>query len=291
MPNGKGLSLFLIDGEPSGRIACELFNWTGKAFKIPRTRLKDSSDRSEMHKAGVYLLLGRDESDPNRHVVYVGEAEAVYSRLIQHLEKDFWNDVVAFISKDENLNKAHIKFLEFEVFNKISRAGRARLENRNTPNQPSISELEQAVMGEFFNNLQLVVSTLGYRVFEPLTQVDAVRPGGQSPAFAEDEYFTNGPRGADARAVMTDEGLVVLEGSRVATDTVPSAAPWIIDLRERLFDSGILNEINGQPVFTRDYLASSPSAAAAAILGRSSNGLAEWKDGHGRTLKENQERP
>jgi hypothetical protein len=61
MPPGRAISLFLIDGVPEGRVSCELFNWTGKAYKIPRRMLKESADRSALLKAGVYFLFGRDE--------------------------------------------------------------------------------------------------------------------------------------------------------------------------------------------------------------------------------------
>jgi hypothetical protein len=37
---GKSINLFLMDGDPSGRIKCSLANWTGVAYKIPRTELE-----------------------------------------------------------------------------------------------------------------------------------------------------------------------------------------------------------------------------------------------------------
>ncbi|CAG0976383.1 hypothetical protein METP2_01695 [Methanosarcinales archaeon] len=60
---GKSISLFLIDGTPDGVIACELSNWTGKGYKIPRNNLKDVSTRSELKKPGVYFLIGHNEYD------------------------------------------------------------------------------------------------------------------------------------------------------------------------------------------------------------------------------------
>ena len=44
MPRSKTLKLFLMDGEPSGRIKCSLANWTGIAYKIPRTALDKCKD-------------------------------------------------------------------------------------------------------------------------------------------------------------------------------------------------------------------------------------------------------
>ncbi len=293
MPLGRGLSLFLIDGVPSGRIACEIFNWTGKGYKLPRARIRESADRVELYKAGVYLLFGREEMDPETPVVYVGEAEEVYRRLQQHQSRDFWNDVVLFVSKDDNLNKAHIKFLEYRLVDAIRGAGRARLVNANTPNLPVISELEQAVMEEFLGNVKLVVSTLGYRIFEPLA-----RPLGEAAASGVDaegegvaavEYLARSKRGGDARAVMTDEGLVVRRGSRVASKVTTSMPQWALDLRERLLEAGVLVDVDGGIEFVRDYLASSPSSAATIVLGRSANGRTEWRTKSGQSLGEREE--
>jgi hypothetical protein len=121
MSFGKSISLFLIDGTPDGIVACELFNWTGKGYKIPRNRLKELLERQDLKKAGVYFLIGRDEND--NEAVYIGEAEEVYKRLLQHQDKDFWSEALAFVSKDENLNKAHIKYLEYTLYKQAVDAG------------------------------------------------------------------------------------------------------------------------------------------------------------------------
>ena len=100
---GKTIKMFLIDGDPNGRLTCELSNWTGLAYRIPRTEVKKCSDRPNLNSTGVYMLFGRNDDD--KEAVYIGEAEEVYTRLQSHLrEKDFWNEVIVFISKDENLN-------------------------------------------------------------------------------------------------------------------------------------------------------------------------------------------
>lgn len=98
MTIGKAITPFLIDADPTGRIAAELYNWTGKVYKLPRTLLKESATRVDLQKAGVYLLFGRDETNPDAPLVYVGEAEEIYKRLVQHQGKDFWNDAVVCIS-------------------------------------------------------------------------------------------------------------------------------------------------------------------------------------------------
>jgi hypothetical protein len=114
---GKTIKLFLMDSDPDGRIICELSNWTGKAYRIPRGKVKDCSDREDLKSTAVYLLFGKAETSTDKANVYIGEAENVYTRLVSHIsEKEFWNEAVVFISKDENLNKAHIKYLESRLF-------------------------------------------------------------------------------------------------------------------------------------------------------------------------------
>jgi Domain of unknown function (DUF4357) len=280
MAVGRAISLFLIDGVPDGRVACELFNWTGKGFKIPRRLLKESADRSDLRKAGVYFLFGRDDTRNEANSVYVGEAEEVIKRIPQHQDKDFWTEVLLFVSKDENLNKAHIKFLEYTIFSKAAEVGRYELRNGNTPNKPVISEMEQAVMTEFFENLQLLVGALGYKLFEPLI----------SPTATDAEvYMIAAVRGAKARAVLANDGMVVLKDSAAAGSEVPSTPESFTRLRQLLIKDGVLVQQNGNLVFTQNHLFSSPSAAAGVVLGRSANGWIEWKDASGRSLKENEE--
>ena len=71
------------------------------------TPLQALLSRDEAVKPGVYFLSGID-SESGKPTVYVGEAENIRERLRGQLDKDFWNHVVFFVTKDENLTKAHI---------------------------------------------------------------------------------------------------------------------------------------------------------------------------------------
>lgn len=143
MTVGKAITLFLLDADPTGRIAAELYNWTGKVYKLPRALVKQSASRVDLQKAGVYLLFGRDEISPDIPLVYVGESEEVYKRIFQHREKDYWNEVVICVSKDENLNKAHIKFLEHELHKALRDVGRSSLQNSVVPTHRGFRNLKQ----------------------------------------------------------------------------------------------------------------------------------------------------
>jgi len=120
----RSIKIFLIDGMPHGRMSVELSNWTGKAYKIPRTMVLESGDRPDLEGTGVYLLFGKDLEDDSKDTVYIGETEEVLKRLKYHLDnKEYWNVAVVIISKDDNLNKAHLKYLESKMYEYALEAG------------------------------------------------------------------------------------------------------------------------------------------------------------------------
>lgn len=277
---GKTIKLFLMDADPNGRIVCELSNWTGKAYRIPRGKVKDCSDRYDLKGTSVYLLFGKAESSTARPKVYIGEAENAYLRLVQHVsEKEFWNESVVFISKDENLNKAHIKYLESRLYEHAVSAGRYEILNGNTPTKSSISEADQAEMEEFVEYIKLLINTMGFKVFEPLLKESS------SNSHDEELLYVKGARGANGKGKRNSDGFVVLKGSEIAGNTVASFPKSVNTLRDELIESEVIKLVNEKLVFQTDYLFSSPSASASIILGRSANGLIEWKDADGKILK------
>jgi len=59
MAKGKNINLFLMDGHAQGRIKCTLANWTGIAYKIPRTMLDKARDITYLEQTGIYFLSGQ----------------------------------------------------------------------------------------------------------------------------------------------------------------------------------------------------------------------------------------
>lgn len=278
---GKTIKMFLMDAEPNGRMICEVSNWTGKAYRIPRNRVKDCSDRTDLKGTAVYLLFAKAESSEGKLLVYVGEAENVYGRLVQHIsEKDYWNEAVVFISKDENLNKAHIKYLESRLYEAAVLANRYEIKNSLTPTKSSISENDQAEMEEFSEYIKMLINVMGFKVFEPIHTSQA------KDNKEENFLYIDAARGANAKGQRTSDGFVVLGGSEIATSTAASFPSGVAKSRQALFDAKIVFEANNKFIFKDDYLFNSPSAAAAVVMGRSANGLLEWKDKSGKTLKD-----
>jgi len=205
---GKVIKLFLYDGNPNGRWRCELSNWTGIAYKIPRNLVKTSEERAELSSPGVYFLFGYDDNH-DRPLVYIGEAEDIIKRLKQHLDKkDFWNEVILFISKDNNLNKAHIKYLEYEFYRTAKECNRYSIDNSNIPTKSSISESEQAELEEFIYNAKILVNALGHKVFEHYSSNTAI--------ISEKEIVFDLSVGNEkAYGKPTSDGFVLLKGSHI----------------------------------------------------------------------------
>lgn len=277
MKFGKTIKIFLIDGDPNGRMSCELSNWTGKAYKIPRIKIKDCSDRDDLVSTGVYLLFGKDEDGKDQ--VYIGEAESILKRLSQHLaQKDFWHETIVFISKDENLNKAHIKYLENRLHDIAKSANRYKIENSITPTQSSISESDRAEMEEYIENIKMLVNTLGHKVFDEKRDF--------KPKRKQEPFLIKAARGADAQGEPTSDGFVVFKGSKATSTTVNSITQNFINLRQKLIEEKVIIQKDDNFEFPDDYIFSSPSTAASIVLGRNANGLTEWKQKDGKTLKE-----
>jgi hypothetical protein len=60
----------------------------------------------------------------------------------------------------------------------------------------------------------------------------------------------------------------------------------LINIRQKLIDDSIVIKSEDNFIFEKDHEFSSPSTAAAIVMGRNANGLKEWKLKNGKTLKE-----
>jgi hypothetical protein len=277
MPSAT-IKLFLVRGDPKRLRTAELSNWTGKAVAGPRSEFDNILDREESQNAGVYLLTGRD-TETGQPAIYVGEAEVIRDRIKAHLEKDFWNQVVYFISKDENLTKAHIRFLEGRLIDMARLAGKAIVTNSQSSGA-RLPESDREDMEIYLEKVNQLLPVLGVDLLVP--------PATKERGGSEGRVLFCEIKGLQARGHLSPDGLVVLKGSQAVLEERASTKkyPWPHNMRERLKAEGTLNTEPNHLVFTRDIEFSSPSAAAAVIHGGHANGLIAWKDKHGKTLKE-----
>ncbi|MEW6270795.1 MAG: GIY-YIG nuclease family protein [Thermodesulfobacteriota bacterium] len=282
-----------VDGTPTGVLTAEIINWTGKVLVAPRSQLGDLTSRQEVARTGVYLLVGPDPEDPFKERVYIGETEGVFKRLLQHARdsnKDFWTKAVIIVSKDENLTKSHVRYLESRLISLARGAGRANLTNDTQPEPASLPESDKADMEFFIDQVQMILPVLGFSLTQPRpavsAQTESEADAGAFPFFVLEQV------GVKARAREVNGEFVLLAGSTARKHGVASWTSYK-SLRHQLVEAGKLVD-GAQPdqlVVVEDISFGSPSAAGAVVLGRNVNGRLDWKvEGSGETYEEWSER-
>lgn len=272
------IKIFLAHGDPKRLRTAELSNWTGKAIAGPRSEFDSVLAREESSNSGVYFLTGNDP-ESGKPAVYIGEAESIKDRVKNHLDKDFWNHIVFFISKDENLTKAHIRYLEGQLIEHAKKAGRALVKNSQCSGA-KLPESDREDMEVFLEKMQQLLPALGVEVLVPTIS--------DMESTVKNDLLSCEIKGLKATGYLTPNGIVVLRGSQAVLAVRESSHkyPWAISLRERLKEDGSL-VVNGEYLaFTKNVEFSSPSAAAAVVQGGQANGLTAWKNKAGKSLKE-----
>lgn len=277
MARPQTIQIFLPSGDPSGLRQAEITTRIVRVFEVPRSLLDEFLKTDESKQVGVYLLVGQgdDASDPG---LYVGQSSNVGNRLVQHNQsKDFWTRALVAVSLTNSFTQTHAVFLEWHALREAKKAGRYRLENGTSGSQPHTPAPLEADCLEIFDTMRVLVATLGHPVFEPLAKP-------MDGAVPQPMFFCTGS-GTNGRGLYTPEGFVVLKGSVGRLENVASIKGTAGgNLRQRLLDTGVMRPEGATVVFERDHLFRSPSMAALALLGRTSNGWMDWKDAQGRTL-------
>jgi len=291
---GKSINLFLMDGDPSGRIKCTLANWTGVAYKIPRTELEKCKGRDDLSQSGVYFLFGTSDQT-GESVVYIGQAgvrkngEGILYRLQEHKrnpDKDYWTEAVVFTTSNNSFGPTEISYLENRFTNLSLAAKRYTIKNGNDPTLGNITEEKESELEEFLDYAKIVMGTLGHKVFEPLADVKPVKelnnevvPDSGGLLLHMKRRSRKSGQTIEADCKQTVEGFVVLKGSHIELNDSDSIPPGIKEARQKakIDEDGVLQE---------DVLFKSPSYAAAFVIGGHANGLTEWKTDDGKTLKD-----
>jgi hypothetical protein len=248
-----------------------------EAIFIPRSKLSKAAERDEVNCVGIYFLFGESD-DSVKPIVYVGESENCYKRLNQHNQnKDFWQSAIIIRSKTNDFNRAHVRYLEYFCYSKITEVDRYKLFNSAVPAKPHIQEAFEAELIDYIDTITILLSTLGYPVLEDTHKFS-------SRNEIEDIFYCRG-KDSDAKGRYLDDGFIVYKGSKITNDTAP-ASSYVIEKRFKLFESNIIEKNAEGIFFIRDHIFNSPSAASTVVLGRSSNGWMEWKDVDSKTLDE-----
>jgi hypothetical protein len=296
---GRSLELYYIDGRPDGMLTAELFNWTGHVLMAPRTQIAIALKRPEAGYAGIYLLIGEQAGEPR---AYVGEGEDISARIRAHdTAKDWWTSAVLVTTAGNKLNKAHVRYLEARLIAEARAIGRTPLENGTNPPRPSLSEADVAKMEAFLENLLIVLPAVRVDMFiqrarpvlppAPLPLPAASMPlqvSAMGAAAGPVRFRLAGQRhGLQATALLVEGEFIVEAGSQARSRWTSVEGHSYTGLNTELRRAGVLIEDGDHCRFVQSYAFRSPSAAAAAVNGRPSNGPAEWKEERtGMTYKE-----
>lgn len=281
MGHGKTIELFLANGTADSLITAELFNWNGKAIKIPRIEVT-GCERQDIFTPGVYFLFCK--TDDGDDAVYIGESENVKERLIQHIrdynqdkEKYYWNTAVIFTGRD--LNKALIRYLEYRLVQITKCCKRYKVLTKNTYSNTVLNEAQISAMEEFLDNIKILINALGYKVLETLAHKE-------SNTNLEDKKLFFKTSNAYGEGIVTTEGFVLYAGA-IISETIPgkSLNKGSIKLRDKLLNSDSVKNYRT----TKDILFSSSSAAGIFLAGYSLSGPQNWKNKNGITLKQLEE--
>ena len=285
--SGRTINLFLVDGSPTGLRFAEIGLSTIKAIVVPRASLQSFAKRYEASRTGVYLLLGPDATENSKLRLYVGEGDSIITRIKKHDdEKDFWTDAVVLISKDENLTKSHVRYLEAQFIQDARDAKRVIIDNGTTPPiDGKLPEPAVAEMNEFTNQAKLLIATLGFGIF----QSSKITATAQQPADTTSET-TFKYSGGDFDAVLDLDSqngkFVVRSGSKARVSENDSLTDTYKNLRAQLQTDGILVRNGASFDFTDSVEFSSISAAAQVVSGQTINGRIAWKTEGDKTYKD-----
>ena len=231
-----------------------------------------------MNQPGIYFLFWQDEEWNDK--CYIGEAENIMERITSHdTKKDFWNTVIVFISKDNNLTKADVKFLEAKSIERAKKSGKYILENIAGPVPNNLPEHQTDTMLEFLENIDLLISAIGF----PIIKENIVGYKINQTIYSTDS------RWSVANGIYTEDGFIVLKWSRWPREVQPNVIKYNFYAnrhRPKLLEQWVLEVQWNEVVFTQDYVFSSPSGASDVVVGASTNGWTYWKTKDGKTLDE-----
>ena len=302
MKYGKTLKIFVMGPDPKSLKTVELVNWTGQAFIGGREHVGQIKSRPELAEPGVYMLLSDDSEDGGTTKIYIGETDSFQERVVDHLaKKDWWSRFIVFVSKDSNLTKAHVKYLEREIYKLAQLSiGTLKVENVNKPSGSTLPESDEHSMSEFLQNIIFVMETLGLGYFPssgPVAESDRNETELNSPYEKREWSNPTNHEGMDFYLALPDKidpsgkekfrsymtvrnGFYVLKsGSFIRKESRSSfSGHAYFNLWEQITKSDAV-KVHSNPnllVTVRDIEFKSPSGAGAIVQAGQTNGKKEW---------------
>lgn len=288
MAKSTAINLLLLDGVANGRIKCTINSRTGIIFKIPRKDLAKCKGLEGLDNDGVYFLVGEEDG---RQKVYVGQAgsrkngKGILARLNEHdrnADKNFWTETIILTTSNNSFGATEISWLEHKFCNMAIKAARCDVLNGNDPSPGNITEEKQSDLEDHVDFAQLVLSAIGYKIFEPQQKISPPPPTqSDEEIFYLSRRIKSLGRTINAQMKITPTGYKVLAGSEISPIEPENFSASLKKLRHS-------NKIaNGKLLENIEFTSS--SYAAAFVIGNNASGLQEWKTRDGVPLRNFQE--
>lgn len=228
---------------------------------------------TDITKPALYILLNREAKK-----AYIGQTDNFRKRLGQHEKIHFWTEALGFISSDDSLHLTLTHYLEAIAYELAKKAGTYDVsKNAVTPSKPNTSAQQHIFLAEQFSEyVRFLTQFVGCNIF-----------GDDKPIPQAEHLFFCTRAGSNAQGYFVEETeeFVVLAGSELRSGECDSLKPKSIDKRKAFIEANC-SQAKGKIILNSDYTFPSPSAAAAMVVGGSSNGWTRWKDADGKTLSE-----
>lgn len=275
----RTIQIFLPDGDPSGIRIAELTTSIVRVIEVPRSNLDKFLAMPEAKQVGLYFLVSSDE----KNELYIGQSGEVGARIMKHHKEDKkdWERVLVLVSLTNNLTQTHVLYLESLSINKARECDRYELTNANSGQTPHTPTPLKADCHEVHDLGALLLATLGYPIFESITKASSAQ---------EEQVFYCSRANVDAKALYTNQGMVVLKGSSSPAASKAKQDSRIAQKRDELVSKGVIALEGDRYVFQKDHLFNSPSGASHLLLMAASNGWVDWKTEKGVTLSDYQGR-
>lgn len=280
------IQIFLPEGDPRGlglRVA-EITSRNIKALQVPRSQVENLLARTEAKQPACYFLFGESADG---YKAYIGQTEDMKQRIGCHDDKkDFWSQLIMVVSGTHAFTQTHIRYLEWLAINSAKKAARYELDNGNGGTKPYAPEAIEADILDAFGTIGILLSTLGFPLFEPFTKVQAEGAENSGTDLVRPKFYCSGA-GMEASGEWAPEGFILHAGSMVRGELVASilSNTGFVKKRQRLIDDERLKvRSDGHFEIADALVVSSPSFAASLVLGRPSNGWDAWATEDGATL-------
>ncbi len=281
---GRVVKIFITGQDPRSLRTVELDNWTGVAITGQPEFFKRALQDEVLSRSCVYLLI-RSGADDDLPEIYVGESDDFSQRYISGKFPIEFDSFLIFTSKDDNLTRAHVKWLERELWSILrGNSGKAVVANSNTPTGSNLPRADIAMMRTYLANMIYVLEALGYDLFsvQERTSASSSENATISASLIDepqiDLYATPMRNRNDVKAHLRyqNAAYTLLTGSKINSTPTDSLPSNVRKLRDDLIREGSLVERGEYLELMRDIPFSKPSPASALVKGRSSTGYRDW---------------